>query len=241
MSTADSQSPFRSRGFVVAAIVVGAIVLAAIVVLVTSLVRGGDNNADPTPAPTTSTSADPSAADPSVCGLEGFEEKSSLTAAPTNKWELVGTVAMPVDPDGAGAGVVQANGFRSCYAHTAEGALFAAVGYVAVSSDARNAPRLYELLASGPVRDQLRANPSPGDPSSTRLQVAGFKVNSYSAEEATIDVAWAVTSQGGSLVSLPTVLKWEDGDWKVVVGSNGPPFAPSPLQNLGGYIPWAGV
>jgi hypothetical protein len=240
MSTADSPSPFRSRGFIGAAIVVGAIVLAAIVVLVTSLARGG-NNGDPTPAPTTSSSADPSATDPSACGLEGFEETSSLTTAPNNKWELVGTVATPVDPNGAGAGVVESNGFRSCYAHTAEGALFAAVGYVAVSSDARNAPRLYELLASGSVRDQLQATPSPGDPSSTRLQVAGFKVNSYSADEATIDVAWAVTSQGGSLVSLPTVLKWEDGDWKVVIGANGPPFAPSPLQNLGGYIPWAGV
>lgn len=240
MSTAASQGPFRSRGFIVAAVVVGAIVLAAIVVLVTSLLGGGDN-ADPTPSPTMSTSADPGSADASVCGLEGFEETSSLNAAPKNEWELVGTVATPVDPDGAGAGIAAANGFRSCYAHTAEGALFAAVGYVAVSSDARNAPRLYELLASGAVRDQLEATPAPGDPSSTRLQVAGFKVNSYTANEATIDVAWAVTTEGGALVSLPTVVKWEAGDWKIVIGENGPPFAPAPLANLGGYIPWAGV
>lgn len=241
MSTADSQSPFRSRGFIVAAIVVGAIVLAAIVVLVTSLLGGGNNNADPTPAPTTSASTEPGSADPSVCGLEGYEESGTLDTAPNNEWELVGTVAAPVDADGAGPGVVEANGFRSCYAHTPEGALFAAVGYVAVSSDARNATRLYELLASGPVRDQLEATPAAGDPSSTRLQVAGFKINSYSGDEATVDVAWTVTSQSGALVSLPTVLKWEDGDWKVVIGGNGPPFAPSPLENLGGYVPWAGV
>lgn len=242
MSTANSQSPFRSRGFIVAAIVIGAIVLAAIVVLVTSLLGAGDNNnADPTPAPTTSTSGDAGEADPSVCGLEGYDDSGTLDVAPTNEWELVGTVAAPIDEDGAGPGVVDANGFRSCYAHTPEGALFAAVGYVAVSSDARNAPRLFELLAAGPVRDQLKATPAAGDPPSTRLQVAGFKINSYSGDEATVDVAWTVTSQSGALVSLPTVLKWEDGDWKVVVGENGPPFAPSPLENLGGYIPWAGV
>lgn len=239
MSTADSPSPFRSRGFVVAAIVVGAIVLAAIVVLVTSLARGG-NNADPTPAPTTSSSADPSAADPSVCGLEGFEERSSLTAAPNNEWELVGTVAAPTDP-AVGPGTVD-NGFRSCYAHTAEGALFAAVTYVALASDSRNIPRLPELVEPGPGRDAALAAGGGPTSSSTRVQVAGFKMNSYSAGEAVVDIAWSVTSSGSALVSMPVVLHWVDGDWKIVLDDNGqPPFAASPLQNLGGYVAWAGV
>lgn len=241
MSTADSQSPFRSRGFIVAAIVVGAIVLAAIVVLVTSLLGGGDNNADPTPAPTTSTSADPGSADPSVCGLEGFEETSSLTTAPGNEWELVGTVAAPTDANGAGPGTID-DGFRSCYAHTAEGALFAAVNYVALASDSRNVPRLPELVEPGPGRDAALAAGGGVGSSSTRVQVAGFKINSYSADEAVVDIAWNVTSSGSALVSMPVVLHWVDGDWKIVLDDNGqPPFAASPLENLGGYIPWAGV
>lgn len=241
MSTADSQSPFRSRGFVVAAIVVGAIVLAAIVVLVTSLLGGGENDADPTPAPTTSTSADPGSADPSVCGLEGFEGTSSLTTAPENEWELVGTVAAPTDANGAGPGTID-DGFRSCYAHTAEGALFAAVNYVALASDSRNVPRLPELVEPGPGRDAALAAGGGGGSSSTRVQVAGFKINSYSADEAVVDIAWNVTSSGSALVSMPVVLHWVDGDWKIVLDDNGqPPFAASPLENLGGYIPWAGV
>lgn len=240
MSTADSPSPFRRRGFVIAAIIVGAIVLAAIIVLVTSLSRGSDNNAAPTAAPTTSSSADPNAADPSVCGLEGFEETSSLNAAPENGWELVGTVAAPTDP-AVGPGTVD-DGFRSCYAHTAEGALFAAVTYVALASDSRNVSRLPELVEPGLGRDAALAAGGGAASSSTRVQVAGFKVNSYSADEAVVDIAWSVTSSGGALVSMPLVLHWVDGDWKIVLDDNGqPPFAASPLQNLGGYVPWAGV
>lgn len=241
MSTSDT-SPFRKKGFIAAATVVGIIILAGIIVLVTTLFSG-QNETPPSSTPTATTGSTPSAepnADPSVCGLEGFETESSLESAPDAQWEIVGTVAAPVDEEGAGPGRIE-DGIRSCYAHTAEGALFAAVGYIAVSSDSRNVPRIYELLASGPVRDRLQETPEQGEPSATRLQVAGFKVNSYTSSEATIDVAWKVTSEGGGLVSFPTVLKWEDGDWKIVIGENGPPFAPSTLENLGGYIPWAGV
>lgn len=239
MSTADSQSPFRSRGFVVAAIVVGAIVLAAIVVLVTSLARGGDNNADPTPAPTTSTSANPSAADPSVCGLEGFEEKSSLTAAPTNKWELVGTMAAPID-DRSGPGDVDSAGFRSCFAHTAEGALFAAVNFVATGTDATLGPRLVELVAPGPGRDVLEGQSSGGSTSNLRAQVAGYKIAPYSADATTVDLA--LNYSGGQLVSVPLKLVWAEGDWKVEMTAAGElPLSPAQIQNLGGYTPWSGA
>lgn len=230
-------NPSASRGLIAAAFIIGVILLAGVVVLVTSLAAPHAPVAQPT-----STSSVPVASgdDKSVCGLQGFETESSLTFAPETKWELVGTVAAPTDHKGAGPGRDDA-GLRTCYAHTAKGALFAAVGYLAVGSDARNVPRLYELLADGPVRDELQATPSPGEASSDRLQVAGFKINAYSASEATIDVAWQVTSSGSQLVSFPTVLRWEHGDWKVAIDKNGPPFAPSPLTSLGGYTPWAGV
>ena len=227
--------PFTSRGFIAAAIVIGVTLLAAVIVLVTSLTAPHSPVAKPTSSPSGPVA---SGDNKSVCGLPGFETESSLTAAPDTKWELVGTVAAPTAPK-VGPGKVDSDGFRTCFAHTGEGALFAAINYIAVSSDARNTPRLYELLADGPVHDQLQATPSPGEASSSRLQVAGFKVNAYSASEATVDVAWQVTSSGSQLVSFPTVLRWEHGDWKVVIDKNGPPFAPSPLQSLGGYTPWA--
>jgi hypothetical protein len=239
MSATGTRSPFRRRGFVIAAAVVAVIVLAGIIVLVTSLSRGATGPADPSPTPSASPTGD--AADESVCGLPGFETENTLTSAPETEWELVGTVAAPTDANGAGPGTTE-HGFRSCFAHTAEGALYAAVNFVALGTDSRNSSRMFDLLAAGPARDAVKAaSGTPSTPSSTRLQVAGFKVDAYTGSNATVDVAWTITSEGGALVSNPVVLQWEEGDWKVVLTETGAPIAPAPLENLGGYIPWAGV
>ncbi|PVW03023.1 hypothetical protein DEA06_14785 [Microbacterium sp. Gd 4-13] len=244
MSNAESAGPFRRRRFVIAAIAVGAIVLLGAVAIIASLLAGGnDEEAEPTPTTSVSSSTDASDPDPSVCGLDGYEEGSSLDAPPTNEWELVGTVAAPLSDD-AGPGVVENNGFRNCYAHTAEGALFAAVNYTAVGTDATLAPQLPGLVATGPGRDALATQiaAAGGAPSTNaqRAQVTGYKIASYSGDSATIDLALDYSTTG--LVSLPLRLEWEGGDWKMILTDSGkPPLAPSQLENLGGYTPWGGA
>jgi hypothetical protein len=242
MTNAEPTSPFRRRGFIAAAAVVSIIVLAAIIVLVMSFNRGDD---EPTGAPTTSTtptpttSASPDAADQSVCGLEGFEEDNRLTAPPVVEWELVGTVAAPADPE-VGPGEVDPDGFRSCFAHTAEGALFAAANFVASGTDASIGPRLIELVAPGPGRDALANAPTGGDPSGFRAQIAGYSIADYDNTAATVDLALNYST--GDLVSLPLKLVWSEGDWKLQMTPEGElPLSPSPLTNLGGYTPWSGA
>lgn len=237
MSDAEARRP--RVGFIAAAIVVAAIVVAGVVVVVGVL--AGAPAGEPTPTGTGTNDA-VSEGDRSVCGLEAFEAESSLTSAPDNEWELVGTVAAPTSPS-VGPGVVDDDGFRSCFAHTAEGALFAAVNYFALSSDAKYKDRIAELFAPGPGRDAaIEAARDAADPSNARIQVAGFKVNSYSAASAVIDVAWSVTTEGGQLVSLPLSVVWVDGDWKIELLDNGQlRFTSATLQSLGGYIVWAGV
>ncbi len=240
MSTEEpgASSPFARRGFVAAAIVVGVIVALGIFVLVTTLISPPAST--PTGDPTTGPG--PSAGDASVCGLEGFETTSSLEQAPEVEWELVGTVAAPTDP-AVGPGVVGDDGFRSCFAHTAEGALFAAVNFLAIGTDATIRPRLPELVAEGAGRDALVDSiaESDGTPSSSvRGQIAGFTIGAYDGASVTVDLA--VNYSDGRLVSAPIKLVWEDGDWKVVLTDDGQlPLAPSPLMNLGGYTPWAGA
>jgi len=230
-------SPSTSRGFIAAAIIIGVIVLATVIVVVTSLT---------TPKPAAQPTATPNgpiadATDKSICGLPGFETENSLTAAPETKWELVGTVAAPTDPD-VGPGFVNKDGVRTCFAHTAEGALFAAVNYIALGSDARTQPHLVDLVEPGLGRDALKAAGPDLTQSNSRVQVAGFKVNSYSANVAVLDVVYRVTSSSNQLVSFPMVMHWAAGDWKLSVTDKGePPFAAAPLQSLGGYLPWAGV
>lgn len=235
----QERSPFARRGFIAAAIVVGAVALAAVVAIVAGIIGGGDS---PAPDPSTPPSASgPSGADASVCGLPGFEAESSLTSAPSTTWELVGTMAAPTDADGSGPGAIESDGFRSCYAHTAEGALYAAANVLALGTDASLRPRTPELVAEGAGKSALEELGGIGGSSDgVRAQVAGFKVGAYSTASATIDLA--LNFSDGRLVSYPVKLTWEDGDWKIVVtDSGGSPLESALLQSLGGYIPWSGA
>jgi hypothetical protein len=238
----EQQSPFRSRRFILSVLVVGVIALCAIIVLISNLV-GGDNEGQPaatssaTPTSTPSAATDP---DPSACGLEGYETSNTLSSVPDTEWELVGTVAAPTAPDGAGPGLTDASGFRSCYAHTAEGALFAATNFVALGTDETMADKLTMLVAPGEGRKAVEEGSGEGSTSSIRAQVAGFAIGSYDGQNAVVDLA--VNYSDGQLVSLPIKLLWSEGDWKIVLSAEGRlPIAPAPLESLGGYIPWAGA
>jgi len=230
-------NPFASRGFIAAAIVIGVILLAGVVVLVTSLTAPHTPVAQPTSTPSGPVA---SGDDKSVCGLQGFETASSLTTAPDTKWQLVGTVATPTDPKGAGPGLVDSDGFRSCFSHTAAGALYAAVNFIALGTDGTLRPRLTELVADGPGKQAITSSESTSGSDSARAQVAGFKVDSYDSGSATVDLA--LNYNTGDLVSVPIKLVWQDGDWKLVLTDSGElPLKPAQLQSLGGYIPWAGA
>jgi hypothetical protein len=149
---------------------------------------------------------------------------------------------VPQDPQGEGPGKSEDDGrFTTCFAHTAAGALFASINYLGVTSDTRNFSRVYELLADGDAKDMARTPPSPSQASGSRAQIAGFKVDRYSPDEATIDLALTYADTGAQLVSFPFVVRWEHGDWKVVFTKDGPPMKPSALTSLGGYIPFSGV
>jgi hypothetical protein len=236
---AQLNSPFSSRGFIAAAIVVGVIVLAAVIALVTTLTSPHDPVAQPTSTPSSPVATGD---DKSVCGLPGFETQSSLTDAPKTKWELVGTVAAPTDPK-VGPGKISADGFRSCFAHTAEGALYFAVNYLALGTDGTLRDRLPELVQAGPGRDALTkavSNSDGTDSAGQRAQVAGFKIGAYDGKDVTVDLA--LNYSDGRLISAPLKLIWAAGDWKMVLSNTGQlPLAPGTLESLGGYIPWAGA
>lgn len=240
MTSTEPRSPFTRRGFIAAAIVVGIIVLTAIIVLVTMLTRGPTDTPKPNASATASTSPKGDVADKSVCGLTGFDTENTLASAPQTDWRLVGTIAAPSDPKGAGPGLAE-NGLRTCFAHTAKGALFMAVNYVAMSTDASLYDRLPQLVAPGPGRDALVTAATKGpSTSSTRAQVAGYMISGYSAKSVTIDLALNYST--GQLLSLPLKLVWAEGDWKVQMTDTGkPPLAPAQIENLGGYTPWSGA
>lgn len=242
MSDTESRNPFTSRGFIFGAIIFGVLVLAAILLAVTSLGGGGGQSAPATTAtPSTATTADAVSDDAeSVCGLPGYDESGTLTAAPTTNWTIVGTMAAP-SADATGPGVIEDDGLRSCYAHTVEGALFAVANLWAMGTDGRLYSAVLERqTAPGAGRDAAIAAAIPQSNTGGSVQIVGFRVSSYTATEATIDIAFR--SNTNQLLSFPAPVKWVDGDWKSVLTDAGqPPFRPSALTSLGGYIPWAGT
>jgi hypothetical protein len=173
-----------------------------------------------------------------VCGLPSGDQAKPATTPTDTKWELVGKVAAPTSPTQFGPGKTEANGLRSCFAHSPTGALYAASN-VAVLSATGKARLVYEQLAvPSPERDALLNQPEPQETSSVTAQIAGFQIRSYDADRAVIVIA--AKGSNGALVSVPVPLQWHGGDWKVVVPASGSTGG-GQISDLSGYIPWSGV
>jgi len=244
-STTES-NPFTKPGFIIAAALVLALIAATVVIF---LLPKGQPNAQPAPAPPAdsgSTEASPSAAagaGGSICGLPATSE-TALGSAPKSKWELVGGMATPTDPETFGPGVTDESGFRSCFAHSPTGALYAAANMVALGSlsDGVIQRELIEkLVVPGPGRDAaLRDVQTPSSTDSSSIQIRGFVLKAYSTTAAHVDLAFSTpTGEYGHGV-LP--LKWVDGDWKVEISDSGELLNDvAQINDLGDFIPWSGA
>lgn len=242
-STTES-NPFTRPGFIIAAALVVALVAAGIVIF---LLPKGQSNAEPAPVSSSTATASPSASSDggkSICGLPSSSE-TSLGTAPSSKWELVGKMATPTNPE-VGPGKTDTNGFRSCFAHSPTGSLYAAMNVAALGSSGE--PDILKqvadkLLVPGAGRDAAMKETASGTSSSgssTTIQVKGFLLKSYTPTEASIDLAFA--TETGALGRTTFSMRWLDGDWKVKPSDDGAPFGHiSQVRDLSGFILWSGV
>ena len=242
-----ASNPFTKPGFIIAAALVVALIAATVIIF---LLPKGQGNAQTAPAPaetsgsaTVSPGASPEA-DASVCGLPSSSE-TSLGSAPTSEWELVGKMATPMDPK-VGPGTTDESGFRSCFAHSPTGALYAAMNVAALGSSGSTELQQKladKLLVPGSGRDaamrEVAADTKSTAPS-TPIQVKGFLIKSYTPSEADIDLAFSTDT--GALGRTTFSMRWLDGDWKVKPADNGVTFGNiSQLRDLSGFILWSGV
>jgi hypothetical protein len=231
----------RSRGFIAGAALVAVLVVAGVVVSLGALLGGRNAASGEKDAGNAPRAVKSAAAGGSVCGLTGMDSAgATLTVAPVTRWATVGTMAAPSSPT-AGPGRKQSDGLRSCYAHTVAGALFAVANVWAMGSDSRLYRSVLEQNTATGAGRTAALNETVG-PSNTGVssQIAGFKVTSYSPSEATVDIAFQLSS--GTQISFPAPVKWQNGDWKIELGADGTPvFRPITLQSLAGYTPWAGT
>lgn len=179
----------------------------------------------------------PAPAGDSVCGLPPGDQGVPRTTPPVTRWVLRGTMAAPTDP-GVGPGAA-GGGVPYCYAHSPLGVLYAATTFDALHTDpALRAPADTYLTAAGPGRDKLIGYDAAGvgAAGTADFELAGFKVLNYDPASATVDLVFRFS---GQYLHSPVALRWEAGDWKVVVPDDGKPFAWGPAS-LTDYVRWSG-
>lgn len=241
-SSSSSESVWSKPITIFSGVLLAVIVVAAVVVAVVS-----GNKAEPIPeeTPVAETPYMGNSDTESSCGLSDADQSIPTTAAPDTNWQLVGTIAAPTS-ESAGPGL-NSDGLRSCFAHSPEGALFAAANIAVQGSDPDLAVQSVEVfVAPGLGREKAIeitrdavADGAIGSPDQ-RVQIAGFQVLEYEGDTATIDLA--VRGSNGAVASVVTQLTWLDGDWKVVLQENGQPAVPlRGLDSLSGYLLWSGA
>lgn len=236
--------------FVVSAVAVILLVIAGIILFV---VVGNDEQSDAAPpaqppATSSSTSSTPTAevtAEESVCGLDATGG-TTLTAAPADvEWEFLGGIAAPKSAE-HGPGVVdEQTGVRSCYSHTPEGALLSLAGRIAASGDGELLLNTTEALSlDGPGKDVdlqlVRNRLAEGASTSPPIEIAGFRLLSYSDDQATVEIVGSVDTGTELLyITSSAIMTWHEGDWYIRYnddGSSGP--VEGRVSDLSGYVPW---
>jgi hypothetical protein len=246
----EASSPWAQKGFIAAAVVVALLVVLGVVVVLTRPSGGDDRAAQQPPAASTSGASPTTSTSPagdSVCGLPTGDQTVPTTAPAGTRWELVGTMATPTAPKAHGPGRVE-DGLRSCFAHTPTGALYSAVNIVAVTTIPElREPLVSKLGATGAGRDaalKLLATPNTEPDSTNRIQLSGFAFLNYGKDAALVDLALRISTTAGKtgFVHFPASLRWEAGDWKVVIPPNGDPAkSVQGIPDLTGYIIWGGA
>lgn len=234
---APSESAWSQKSFVAAAAVLAVIAAFALILVVAgpSEPAGRANQAQRSlPAAAEKTAAQ------SRCGLDDGSQRVPTAAPPKGRWELVGTMLAPTAPATLGPGMVE-DGVRSCFAHSPTGALYAAVNFWALGTAKPSEMVIRQLAADTPERTNALAQLDPQtDVPSIRssMQLTGFRFVSYRPATATVELAMTVSN--GRVMSFPATLRWEDGDWKYVIGPRGNPGI-AELTSLTNYVLWGGA
>lgn len=151
------------------------------------------------------------------CGAGASDDESVMDAAPKGtSW--VTTDEGWTGPVSKTAGPMINSPIRSCFEHSAEGALYAAMwAYIEVNE----APEAYMPTVIGPGADAARQSRTSKSSATTLL--SGYRYVSYTPERATIRIL--IKTPSGAYRSWDMVMEWHDGDWRFWVPATLPSFS----------------
>ncbi len=234
--------------------VAGMLAVVLLIVVLTTGGGGGGESAAVTPPggstaepnPSTGTGGNsrvPAVPNPATTGNRQPSDPQYLTAAPAGvNFQVVHGLQLPFSPVD---GPLRIDGpIAAGYSHTPQGATLAAVqlefrlgyapGYERVLDD--------QSVMGPSVRQQLltyrNSRPQSSDADLERMiaRSVGFKVDSYTQDRATIEVAFPnVNGAPGTYLTGPISVIWSGGDWKLADNSSAPSI---PVNNLSGFTTW---
>lgn len=152
------------------------------------------------------------------CGAGASDDDSVMDAAPKGtSW--VTTDSGWIGPVSKTAGPMANSPIRSCFEHSAEGALYAATwAYIQVNE----APEAYMSTVVGPGAESARKSRQNDTKTRTTVPTAGYRYVSYTPEQATIRLL--IKTPTGEYRSWDMVMEWHDGDWHFWIPSTLPKF-----------------
>ncbi len=251
-----------SPAWIGSAVLLGLVAVALVIVLI---------NAATSPKPATPAAASPPGATPGAGPSAGVATAPGGAPAPTNAgqegrpagcsttgsdqtiptspptgvtWSLASGVAVPSSA-ADGPKLRAPGGVGYCYSRTPLGAVLAASNLgmgtgplqdILKSSLEHSAvPNEYAQAATDPTSGGGGA--PPGD-----IQLAGFRIITYSLEQASIALSYRVAGNTDSYSQLTFAMQWYEGDWRDVP-QPGPSSAVTngTVPTLAGSVPWAGV
>lgn len=199
---------------------------------------GAGTNPVPTP-PTTAT--DPTR--PAGCRTTGTDQTIPTGPPAGVNWTLSGGVAVPSSA-ADGPTLHGDAGVSYCYSDTPLGALLA-VSNIGQGTGTQAAIEQAELKYStvpSQYSAEAAAKGSSSDSPTTGVQLAGFRIISYSPASASVSLAYSTAGSPGSYGVLTIAMQWYEGDWRVVL-QPGPSavVTSSTVSTLASFIPWSGV
>ncbi len=180
---------------------------------------------------------------PAGCSTTGTDQTVPTSPPAGVTWSLTGGFAVPSSP-ADGPALHGPGGVRYCYSHTPLGAVLAAsnLGQGTGSPQEIQDASLKLSVVPNQYSAQVASTPAPPRDNRGSGQFAGFRIISYSPDQASIALAASIPGQTDSYPLLTVAMQWYQGDWRAVP-QPGPTVVVtgSSASSLAGFVPWSGV
>ena len=180
---------------------------------------------------------------PAGCSTTGTDQTIPTSPPVGVDWSLTGGFAVPSSA-ADGPKLHGPGGIGYCYSHAPLGAVLAAsnLGQGNGSPQEIQDSLLKVSVVPNQYSAQAAAMPAPSRSNATGLQLAGFRIISYSSDQASIALALSAPGRTDQYPQLTVAMQWYEGDWRAVP-QPGPSVVvtAAAVQSLAGFVPWAGV